>query len=358
MPPLPEGADGRGRPQGDHRRDLPLRRRPRRPSPKARATCGRRSASRGRCGASPRGAADPGRALRRRRRHLGRHVVDEPAHRRARGGALEPAAPRGEPRAATITTALGGGPDPVVAITDYMRGVPDQVARFVDRPYMSLGTDGFGRSDARDALRSYFEVDAAHLVVAVLQQLALGGQIEPSVVSRGHRRVRHRRRRRTPRFDRCRPESSAVEQRHERGQRLLGAVGHGQDERAPVRLQREAERRRRGSTPSPAGPAPRPPSGRPPSRAGRDAPTGRVDLHRVDRRRARTRAIRRPAPPSPPRPGCRRSADLGAARSAGRRLERHRRCAATSASRVSSIWPRCWNSSSRMCSSTAPLVSV
>ena len=62
----------------------------------------------------------------------------------------------------------------MVAITDYMRAVPDQVARFVDRPYTSLGTDGFGRSDARDALRSYFEVDAAHLVVAVLEQLALG----------------------------------------------------------------------------------------------------------------------------------------------------------------------------------------
>jgi pyruvate dehydrogenase E1 component len=57
------------------------------------------------------------------------------------------------------------------------------VARFVDRPYLSLGTDGFGRSDARDALRSYFEVDTANLVVAVLQQLALGGRIEPSVVA-------------------------------------------------------------------------------------------------------------------------------------------------------------------------------
>ncbi len=67
--------------------------------------------------------------------------------------------PEAEPRTATVTAALGGGTDPVVAITDYMRSVPDQVARFVDRPYLSLGTDGFGRSDARDALRSYFEVD-------------------------------------------------------------------------------------------------------------------------------------------------------------------------------------------------------
>jgi pyruvate dehydrogenase E1 component len=92
--------------------------------------------------------------------------------------------PEADARTACITAALGRGPDPVVAITDYMRAVPDQVARFVDRPYCSLGTDGFGRSDARPALRSYFEVDAPHLVVTVLQQLALGGRIKPSIVSK------------------------------------------------------------------------------------------------------------------------------------------------------------------------------
>jgi pyruvate dehydrogenase E1 component len=70
----------------------------------------------------------------------------------------------------------------VVAITDYMRAVPDQVARFIDRPYTSLGTDGFGRSDARDALREHFEVDAAHLVLAVLGELARSGRLAYSVV--------------------------------------------------------------------------------------------------------------------------------------------------------------------------------
>jgi pyruvate dehydrogenase E1 component len=78
---------------------------------------------------------------------------------------------------------LGTGRDPVVAITDYMRAVPDQVSRFVDRPYVSLGTDGFGRSDARSALRGFFEVDAAHLVVAVLQLLSLDGRVKTSVVA-------------------------------------------------------------------------------------------------------------------------------------------------------------------------------
>jgi pyruvate dehydrogenase E1 component len=91
--------------------------------------------------------------------------------------------PDAAPRVPYVTAALGSGPDPVVAITDYMRSVPDQVARFVERPYTSLGTDGFGRSDAREALRSYFEVDAANLVVAVLQQLARGGRIATATVA-------------------------------------------------------------------------------------------------------------------------------------------------------------------------------
>jgi pyruvate dehydrogenase E1 component len=65
-----------------------------------------------------------------------------------------------------------------------MRAVPDQVARFIDRPYASLGTDGFGRSDARAALREHFEVDAAHLVVTVLSELARAGKIETSVVEK------------------------------------------------------------------------------------------------------------------------------------------------------------------------------
>jgi pyruvate dehydrogenase E1 component len=86
-------------------------------------------------------------------------------------------------RPAIVTEALGSGPDPVVAITDYVRAVPDGVARFIQRPYTSLGTDGFGRSDARDALRSHFEVDTAHLVVAVLGELARSGQVEASVVT-------------------------------------------------------------------------------------------------------------------------------------------------------------------------------
>jgi pyruvate dehydrogenase E1 component len=90
--------------------------------------------------------------------------------------------PGGDPHRPLVTHVLGAGPAPVVAITDYMRAVPDQVARFIDRPYTSLGTDGFGRSDARGALREHFEVDAAQLVVAVLSELARSGQLPHTVV--------------------------------------------------------------------------------------------------------------------------------------------------------------------------------
>ena len=71
-----------------------------------------------------------------------------------------------------------------MAVTDYMKVVPDQVSRFVaGRPFIPLGTDGFGRSDTREALRRLFEVDAAHVVVAVLSGLAEVGEVKPEVVA-------------------------------------------------------------------------------------------------------------------------------------------------------------------------------
>ena len=141
-----------------------------------------------------RGAAHPGRALRRGRRHLGRHVVDEPAHRRPRGGALEPAAPRGgTPHGRASRRRSATGPTPWWPSPTTCAPVPDQVARFVERA-VRLARDRRLRAlrRPRDALRSYFEVDGANLVVAVLQQLALGGRIEPSIVAGRHRRIRHR----------------------------------------------------------------------------------------------------------------------------------------------------------------------
>ncbi|HVX20184.1 MAG TPA: pyruvate dehydrogenase (acetyl-transferring), homodimeric type [Acidimicrobiales bacterium] len=87
------------------------------------------------------------------------------------------------PRVPYVTEQLGAGRGPVVAVSDYMRAVPDQISRWVPRPFTSLGTDGFGRSDAREALRRYFEVDAAHVVVAVLSALAADGVVDRSDVT-------------------------------------------------------------------------------------------------------------------------------------------------------------------------------
>ncbi|MBN2113948.1 MAG: pyruvate dehydrogenase (acetyl-transferring), homodimeric type [Acidimicrobiia bacterium] len=91
--------------------------------------------------------------------------------------------PEEAPRLPFVTRALGAVPGPVVAVTDYMKMVPDQVARWVPRRFLPLGTDGYGRSDTREALRRFFEVDAGHVVVAVLSGLAAEGRVDPAVVT-------------------------------------------------------------------------------------------------------------------------------------------------------------------------------
>ena len=92
--------------------------------------------------------------------------------------------PADVPRVPRVTELLGDGPEPVVAVTDFMAAVPDQISRWVDRPYTALGTDGFGRSDTREALRSFFEVDAGHVTVAVLSSLARARRIEVGEVAK------------------------------------------------------------------------------------------------------------------------------------------------------------------------------
>jgi pyruvate dehydrogenase E1 component len=91
--------------------------------------------------------------------------------------------PTETPHKASVTTLLESSQGPIVAVTDYMRAVPDQIAPFVPRSFTSLGTDGYGRSDTREALRSFFEVDADHVVIAVLSALARDGRIDASTVT-------------------------------------------------------------------------------------------------------------------------------------------------------------------------------
>ncbi len=91
--------------------------------------------------------------------------------------------PGSAPRVPYVTRALQEARGPIVAVTDFLKAIPDQIARFVAAPFTPLGTDGFGRSDTRAALRSHFEVDAAQIVIAVLSGLASAGQAKASEVA-------------------------------------------------------------------------------------------------------------------------------------------------------------------------------
>jgi pyruvate dehydrogenase E1 component len=91
--------------------------------------------------------------------------------------------PEEEPRTPYVTSALAGaGSDtPVVAVSDWIRSVPDQISRWVPGSYTSLGTDGFGFSDTRPAARRFFHVDAESITLAVLAELARSGAVDRSL---------------------------------------------------------------------------------------------------------------------------------------------------------------------------------
>ena len=92
--------------------------------------------------------------------------------------------PTQTPRQPLVTQLLDSGNGPIVAVSDFMRIVPEQVARFLpSRSFTPLGTDGMGRSDTRAALRRHFEIDAPHIVVAVLHNLAKAGSIGSEIVA-------------------------------------------------------------------------------------------------------------------------------------------------------------------------------
>jgi pyruvate dehydrogenase E1 component len=95
---------------------------------------------------------------------------------------LHPSQP---PRTPYVTAQLDAAEGPFVAVTDFMKAVPDQIARWVPGSLTPLGTDGFGRSDTREALRRHFEVDAAHVVVAVLQALGKSDEVADAVTRYG-----------------------------------------------------------------------------------------------------------------------------------------------------------------------------
>ena len=88
-----------------------------------------------------------------------------------------------------ISTKLGDG-GPTIAVSDYMRAVPDQIARWVPGTWTSLGADGFGFADTRAGARRYFQIDAESIVVATLAALAEEGRIDRQVAAEAFTKLR------------------------------------------------------------------------------------------------------------------------------------------------------------------------
>ena len=90
--------------------------------------------------------------------------------------------PGESPRTPYVTHKLKEAEGPIVAVSDYMRAVPNQIAKWVPSDYHTLGTDGFGFADTRPAARRFFQVDAQSVVVQALAALAARGEVKPEVV--------------------------------------------------------------------------------------------------------------------------------------------------------------------------------
>jgi pyruvate dehydrogenase E1 component len=88
--------------------------------------------------------------------------------------------PEAKPTLSYVAQSLAKAEGPVIASTDYMRSFADQIRNFVPNRFVALGTDGYGRSDSREALRSFFEVDRYYVVLAALKALADDGKLPAS----------------------------------------------------------------------------------------------------------------------------------------------------------------------------------
>jgi pyruvate dehydrogenase E1 component len=91
--------------------------------------------------------------------------------------------PQESPRTPYVTACLNDSDAPVVAASDYVKALAETVGRWIPGPFTVLGTDGFGRSDGREELRAFFEVDAGHITVAALRALAAAGEMDQATVA-------------------------------------------------------------------------------------------------------------------------------------------------------------------------------
>ena len=108
---------------------------------------------------------------------LRRDCLDAERFNRLHPAAQRSASPTSSPRSATRS-------GPIIAASDYMKSLPDALSPWLGPRLLSLGTDGFGRSDNREHLRRHFEVDAESIVAATLSKLAREGAIKPKVAEK------------------------------------------------------------------------------------------------------------------------------------------------------------------------------
>ena len=92
--------------------------------------------------------------------------------------------PEATPKQSYVEQCLSGHAGPVIAATDYVKAFAEQIREFVPSTYKVLGTDGYGRSDSREKLREFFEVNRYYIVVAALKALSEDGMIKVTEVSR------------------------------------------------------------------------------------------------------------------------------------------------------------------------------
>ncbi len=126
-----------------------------------------------------------------------------------RWNTLHPDEPRQLPY---VTRCLEGNAGVVVAASDYLKALPDSIAKWIPAPLISLGTDGFGRSATRAELRDHFEVDAEHIAFAALSALAREEAVEMAIVREAADPLRHRPRQAEPgvRVTSCTPRAVRI----------------------------------------------------------------------------------------------------------------------------------------------------
>jgi pyruvate dehydrogenase E1 component len=92
--------------------------------------------------------------------------------------------PNAKPTQSHIAQQLQQHTGPVIAVSDYVSAVPELIRAFIKQPYITLGTDGYGRSDSRESLRRHFEVDRHHIVIAALSALQEAGAVATNSVEK------------------------------------------------------------------------------------------------------------------------------------------------------------------------------